>query len=316
MRLGETLSSDTLFHFTGKREYLVNIIENGFYPRYCTEDLSMFSSDTSSEYQSHDCDIPMVCFCDIPLSKVKEHISVYKGYGIGCTKAWGIERGITPLVYVKTTSETVIGIQNALNSIRSLSKIDDEDIPKVRAVSENLNRLMKFIKPYEGRFVHNDQIFENKRFYDEREWRYVPKIEDKPGGELLDLIRKESLYWAVKVAKQLLDNEVTGHSDPKVFWAHQLLNKTPDLLELSDLELIDDLYQKFRQEMNLKIECIPEMALSVDPLTIKYIIVEKEEDVEPIADVLNKKFRAGYSATTLTRLLTRIITLEQIFDDF
>jgi hypothetical protein len=68
--------------------------------------------------------------------------------------------------------------------------------------------------------------------------------------------------------------------------------------------------------MNEKMSQSPGFSLQVDPLTIKYIIVEQEEDVVPIADVLDRKFRDTYSATTLKRLMTRIITLEQIMDDF
>jgi Protein of unknown function (DUF2743). len=202
MRLGETLSSDSLFHFTSQRQYLENIIENGFSPRYCVEDLSQFAEALSAEgHEKVEYAIPMVCFCDIPLSKVKEHISVYKGYGIGCTKAWGIERGITPVVYTKPNSETTKGIQKTVLSTKKITEVIPEDIPHFRAIREGLQRLIKFVKPYEGKFEHSGKVFENKRFYDEREWRFVPDIENKEGAELLPWIDKMGIFY---MAKKLL----------------------------------------------------------------------------------------------------------------
>jgi len=318
MNLGETLSSDTLFHFTSKREYLENIIERGFYPRYSTEDFSMFSSVPDSTEKIFDFGVPMVCFCDIPLSKVKEHISVYKGYGIGCTKAWGIERGVTPLVYVKPTSETVQGIQKALITLRNLSYVNEEDGkmngPVIRGIRESLNRLKKFIKPYEGRFEHNGQVFESKRFYDEREWRFVPNLfeDDK---SLLHWIEKDLLQSSIQLAKGLIELNWPNFMPGDAPWVQQKLKSSPDLLNFPEKELAEKLYEMLRQEMNEKIESMPEMSLPIDPLTIKYIIVEKEEDVEPIVDLLGKRFK-DYSHATVKRLLTRIITLEQITDDF
>jgi hypothetical protein len=297
MRLGETLSSDTLFHFTGERAWLENIIENGFFPRYCTEDFSMFSSIFGSETKSFEFGVPMICFCDIPLSKVKEHTSVYKGYGIGCTKAWGIERGVTPLMYVKPTSETVQGIQNALMALNPLRTVNEIDLSALGIVHDHLLRLIKYVKPYEGKFEHSGQVFDNKRFYDEREWRYIPKNNFGTDGYLPSWIGKDTLSWGIQEAKRLFDlNIYTGPSTiGDVSWIHKYLKESSDLLTSSDAELVESVYQKVRLELNTKIESMPEMALPIDPLTIKYIIVEKEEDVEPIADVLDRKFRAGYS---------------------
>ena len=34
-----TIKSNSLFHFTPKEEYLLDILENGFWPRYCSEDI-------------------------------------------------------------------------------------------------------------------------------------------------------------------------------------------------------------------------------------------------------------------------------------
>jgi hypothetical protein len=56
------LSSATLFHFTRSLDTLQQILGSGFKPFYSSEDLKMFGV---SECPG----IPMVSFCDIPLSQ-------------------------------------------------------------------------------------------------------------------------------------------------------------------------------------------------------------------------------------------------------
>ena len=315
MNVGETLSSNTLFHFTSKREYLESIIDNGFHPRYCTEDFSAFAPALGQESKTFDYAVPMVCFCDIPLSKVKEHISVYKGYGIGCSKAWGIDKGITPLIYVKPTSETAIGIRNALVSLRQLSTISTENIPKIGTIRKSLMRLMKYVKPYEGRFEHGGLTFENKRFYDEREWRYIPELEE----EILPpvWISKELMSGAYVMAKEMVQQNVILTEWPfdEVRWIHDQLKANAELMTLPDAEVTQKLFDSFRQEMNKKLSEEPDPKMQIDPTSLKYLIVEKDEDVKHIVEKLEKRFE-DQPFTVVKRLITRIITLEQINDDF
>ena len=61
------LSSDTLFHFTNW-ENLVRILEEGFYSRFSLERVSFLKGKPA------DFAIPMVSFCDIPLSQIKNHV--------------------------------------------------------------------------------------------------------------------------------------------------------------------------------------------------------------------------------------------------
>lgn len=326
MNLVETHSSDTLFHFTSERQFLENIIREGFAPRYSTEDLSAFSDVFDAEAKNFEFGIPMVCFCDIPLSKAKEHISVYKGYGIGCTKPWGIERGVTPIVYAKPNSETVLGVQNALKSLSTFVanslNLSTEDAPHLRNIRQNLMRLIKYVKPYEGRFEHGGSVIEDKRFYDEREWRYVPNIQEEQ--ELLidgpvEWISRDFFRESLNLAKLIIEKDLGGW--PQSYpgdtpWIINKIQHSPEMLGEEEALLLETLYKILRNEMNDKLAEINRFRLKVDPLSIKYIIVEKEEDVVPIADVLTQRFRDDYSGATMTRLLTRILTLEQIFKDF
>jgi hypothetical protein len=85
------LSANSLFHFTNSFDNLLSILKEEFRPRFCLEDFSLMfvgmSTDPKQEWG-----VPMVCFCDLPLSQTSFHLSVYGDYGIGLTKDWGKEK--------------------------------------------------------------------------------------------------------------------------------------------------------------------------------------------------------------------------------
>lgn len=158
------ISANTLFHFTKEYDTLVKILETKFYPRLCLEQSLLFKK------KDYSWAIPMVCFCDIPLSQISEHASKYGNYAIGIKKDWAKTQGVSPIIYVhenSLVSNTII--EDALNMIDDLDK--DDNIK---------HRLAKYIdvitmmKQYEGYDVKTKKLI---RYYDEREWRYVPPRE-------------------------------------------------------------------------------------------------------------------------------------------
>lgn len=90
------LSTDELFHFT-RFENLLSIIREGFYPRYNLE--YTFLSNVFERPAAFEI-IPMVCFCDIPLTLVQEHSTKYGKCAIGLDKKWGEKYGLSPVIYV------------------------------------------------------------------------------------------------------------------------------------------------------------------------------------------------------------------------
>jgi len=127
--------------------------------------------------------IPMVSFCDIPLSQVKDHIQQYGRYALGLTKEWAKSRGISPVLYSypdSLTSKAIFGI------FRNLPIL--EDIQGLQGLTEaqaNLLYFFLYIKRYEGHIYRNGAYLpENVRFYDEREWRFVPPIDVLSNGQV------------------------------------------------------------------------------------------------------------------------------------
>jgi hypothetical protein len=164
-----TLSSDTLFHFTGSLDNLLSILSREFLPSFCKERLPIKDEELING-------IPMVCFCDIPLSQTRAHMSVYGSYAIGLKKSWGIEQGISPILYANPASPITDGLYSlmkrglGLHSALVRSGTIDEELWR------DVYRLSCFIKPYEGKFTKNEKTYPNVRFYDEREWRWVPEL--------------------------------------------------------------------------------------------------------------------------------------------
>lgn len=160
------ISSDTLFHFT-KKENLLGILENEFYPRFSLE---FYQVDERTSFKVG---IPMVSFCDIPLSLVYRHMAKYGNYGIGMSKEWAERNRLNPVLYLRKGSQTTRILNDVLNGIV-------EDVEGVRKHGIEIESLTKrcdlmvnffaFTKPFD--FLTNDD--EITKYYDEREWRYVP----------------------------------------------------------------------------------------------------------------------------------------------
>lgn len=78
-----TQSANTLFRFFTKPEYLYGTIEkNALIPRYYGENVDYLNIGHHQVYY------PMICFCDITIHRMTEHINVYGQYGMLCLDVW------------------------------------------------------------------------------------------------------------------------------------------------------------------------------------------------------------------------------------
>ncbi|MFD2034009.1 abortive infection system antitoxin AbiGi family protein [Belliella marina] len=142
------ISSSTLFNFTDSIDYLVNNLKDGFYCHNTYEKLPL----RNNGYR-----VPMACFCDIPLSLIKEHFDWYGRYGIGIKRTYARKQGVKPVWYV--TSES--------NLVRNLVKQE--------SLSEyERKHLLPYLKQFLGNQAYQSGKEKRKKFYDEREWRYIP----------------------------------------------------------------------------------------------------------------------------------------------
>lgn len=267
------LSANTLFHFTNNIDNIISILTNEFSPRYCMENFA-FLDRADLEIA-----IPMVCFCDIPLSQIRNHIENYGGYAIGLSKAWGVSNGINPVAYsmnnslsTKIISDIIEIMDIEVKKCKSKDKIKGEheevDIDNLRKAYYLIWNFTFYMKPYEG-LAWNKENFNGKhtRFYDEREWRYIPDI---------SVIEKNNINW--------------------------FLDKG---------EFLDE---RTRVEHNKKISEV--VKLSFYPDDIKYIIVNSEDEILTLFRAIDNIKGDKHSLNRLNILKTRIISKEQILTDF
>jgi len=169
------VSSNVLFHFTKSRENLVNILRKDFRPHFCPEYDPYESTFAHLRREPPEFARPMICFCDLPLFLIKEHLNRYGPYGIGLNKEWGMKKGITPVFYVHDWSETLKPLERIRSLVGWQQGGPDAEMESIQSDAESAaNWIMSYAKPYEGPAWRNDEYVEHVRFYDEREWRFTP----------------------------------------------------------------------------------------------------------------------------------------------
>lgn len=238
------ISPSSIIHFTNKKESLIGILTNNFKLSYCKEKIILKNKEFNFG-------IPMVSFCDIPLSQIKEHISKYGSYGIGLKKEWAIEKNLNPVLYVDSNSNLSESYIELFGKYLLEPDISSES---ANSSEKAIIDIFRYTKNYQANLERNGTTIENYRFSDEREWRYVLEL-------------SESEKYVCK---------------------HDECNK----IDLS------------------------EYLLTFEPEDIQYIIIKNEEEISEFLQVLRNAKGKNYSLHDVERLMTRIITIEQINNDF
>lgn len=288
--MSSNISANTLFHFTSKIENLKSILSTGFYSRYCIENYE------EAFENGFELAIPMVCFCDIPISNAKTHSSNYGKYAIGLTKRWGMENGLSPVIYTypnALTSEMLATVQSKIKDYfdKTISKVVEikgkknefesaeieqafksnfnhivEMADHATETYENLSSFFKFLKPYEGNIISNeDSSLKKVRFYEEREWRFIP---DK---------------FTIKNAK--VDSMIPG-----------FVCKNPVIRRALNIKIATHTKLKFR------------------PNDILFIIVKNDTEIPEMISFIEDVLK-GNPKDEIKLLCTRLISLEHIIEN-
>lgn len=169
--------SSSLIHFTEKIEYLQGIIENGFRYSYCNEVypvalVNNIINKGNSDFEPHNILapteihgnvlIPMVSFCDIPLTRSEVHAKKYGFYGVGIDRelARTIYSNLMPVQYISSRRYSI-----ALNELSVLF---------VESNGDN-DQITNSIKLIIGNTKGYTTIYKGKEVlcYEEREWRVI-----------------------------------------------------------------------------------------------------------------------------------------------
>jgi len=250
------LSPNTLFHFTPSLNNLLGILNDTFYPRYCYDEFDLMDNDPQSFLEDA---TPMVCFCDIPLSLLINHINTYGQYGLGMTKEWGLRKGLNPVIYFNKNSHLAKNFSVLTNGL-----ICDRTLP-----ARAFRQITGYIKPYEGTLYRSGRdVKKNVRFYDEHEWRYVPD------------------------RSILSDNGIETSLQRHIY-----------------------LNQNALREANHKLE-MEAARLSFNADDIKYIIIKDADQINIMITRIRDIKGSRYDKDTVDKLVSRIITVRQLKEDF
>jgi Putative abortive phage resistance protein AbiGi, antitoxin len=224
-KISQNLSSDSLFHFVRQRDWLLEILKRkAFQARFVYEDLPALKQKLG---------IPMKCFSDIPLGLIKKHMSVYGRYGIGVTKSFAKSCSLSPIIYIHDKSDTVNRYLANLKNVKTLNA---------------QNSLIPYFKLEEGYVINTDGKRVKRRFYDEREWRYVPKNAEPINFEGFDEdeIRKTKLDYEnnqliSNTSKYLLPLE---YGDITYLIVENINDVSPLIKAIRSLKINDDVPDK------------------------------------------------------------------------
>lgn len=214
-----TNHTTSLFHYTQEWKNVLGILENGIYFSYSFDNLGLIFIA-----------IPMISFCDIPLSRNQEHISRYGKYAIGISKDallnkypngyWG------PVHYAFNASAVRLALlakeqlkskesefqnfidnrlENPLTQYEAYFDTEkgkvhlsiDEFMPitEMENTIQNLNKAicytLGFLKPFDGK----NKKGEKQNNYDECEWRIIlPERVQLSNGDNLKWIYSQEEY--------------------------------------------------------------------------------------------------------------------------
>ncbi len=170
--LDSLISTNTIFHFTRTIDNLESILKNDFYPQFSFDNILGTILNAPDGERA----IPMVCFCDIPLAQIRKHTNTYGDYALGLSKKWAIKNKINPVSYTYSNSDFSNKIKHA---ILKLDEHEKEVLKSDSTLGIQFDFAIQYIKPYEGKLWKNGKWSkENIRFYDEREWRYIPNFKN------------------------------------------------------------------------------------------------------------------------------------------
>ena len=200
------LSSTTLFNFTDRFEHLKDNLLNGFYATTAYEKLPKRDNGYS---------VPMVCFCDIPLGMIKEHLDWYGNFGLGIRRSYARLHGVTPVFYTHSDSKLISTLlyQGASNSVN--------------------RNLFPLLKQFLGNQSYRNGKPKRKKFYDEHEWRFIP-----PGSKLQLHLNIKKVEAEKDIIKQTLRMPITNYEAIEYI----IIEKSKDIKPL--LSIFDTIVRK------------------------------------------------------------------------
>lgn len=282
--------SSSLFHFTKRRNVFKSILNNGLRYSFAFEAFpdtivnnifchGLFPTIYETENSGKGFAIPMISFCDIPLTRINSHSKRYGKFAIGINKDYlcnVYDEFINPVLYIESNSvmDSLKHLSQAqgisMKYLCSLIKADKSfdfdkflecianhtltisealvNFPKeIREIYEYviecraaITKILSLTKPTYGENVDGKK----QSFYDEHEWRAIfPNLHDTPFEWQVGCYRSE-----FKKIRDSLNTDLNDENDAFITipgdWfnqiAHIIVPKEKDIPAISNFIMHSD----------------------------------------------------------------------------
>lgn len=189
-----------LYHCTDLNGLYGIISSQAFQPSYCLE---------KAEYLKNVMDFAfaMVSFADLLPMEVEDHMAKFRSVAyFKMAKQWAIKNGISPIIYYNASSPLSACFRFIIE--KAQEKQSNKTTPFLNAV----NILLGYLKQYKGRYWidKKKEWSEMTTFFTEREWRYIPLVENGEAYYLPPEQYKDKQFREKK-KQELIDNDYVLH---------------------------------------------------------------------------------------------------------
>lgn len=137
--------------------------------------------------------VPVISFCDIPLSKVSVHVGKYGGYAIGVSKEFATTNQFSKVLYLDQFSSVTKGIFGIHDyTITNFHKIDEDKGFSI--LNDGVLQLLQVMKNNVGPLIRKAGPVGQYKFFEEMEWRYTPFVYPKHNQVYADFEELEKHY--------------------------------------------------------------------------------------------------------------------------
>ena len=162
-----------LYHCTSVPNLCKILKSSSFYTSFCLEKASYLEQEQEFAFA-------MVCFADLLDEELEAHLSTFNSdCYLRMSKQWARRFGLSSVIYYDKKTVLPIAFKHLVNSaVEKLQTNGGQMDHELQMVS----LMMSFFKQYEGFYWDKQKKTWSERltmFYTEREWRYLPLVQNK-----------------------------------------------------------------------------------------------------------------------------------------
>lgn len=164
-----------LYHCTNSRGLRGILTSMSFQPSYCLEKADYLPKSQNFAFA-------MVCFADLLDEELAPHMKRFHSSAyLKMRRDWAIRSGVNPVCYYFKNTPFAAGIrkiiEKATEENRKASEAKDTKA-QFSPFLNGVNIVLGYLKQYQGCYWMGDRWSPETIFFTEREWRYLPLVEN------------------------------------------------------------------------------------------------------------------------------------------